>query len=90
MSLLASEVEDFPTTPPLKRMCAEIGYAAPLFYVVSARLNLRVTYISKQCIYQRLCGSLQLEIARIKCLLEQTAEVCMDESLRRSAKGSRQ
>jgi len=52
-------------------------------------LKLGATVLSKPTIYQRLCGSLQLDISKTRQLLGWTPPVSVDEGLRRAAEGFR-
>lgn len=86
-TLLVSDGEDLSTAQLLKRMGAAMGHPARLFYVPPALLKLGATVLNKPGIYQRLCGSLQLDIAKTRQLLGWTPPVSVDEGLRRAAEG---
>ena len=88
-TFLVSDGEDLSTTQLLKRMGAAIGQPARLFYLPPALLKLGATIINKPGIYQRLCGSLQLDIAKTRQLLGWIPPVSVDEGLRRAAEGFR-
>jgi len=88
-TFLVSDGEDFSTAQLLKRMGAAMGHPARLFYVPPAFLKLGATVLNKPGIYQRLCGSLQLDIAKNRQLLGWTPPVSLDEGLRRAAEGFR-
>lgn len=88
-TLLVSDGEDLSTANLLRRMGAALGRPARLFYVPTALLKLGATVVSKPDIYQRLCGSLQLDIAKIRQLLDWTPPLSVDEGLRRAADGFR-
>ncbi|MCG9022841.1 SDR family oxidoreductase [Laribacter hongkongensis] len=88
-TFLASDGEDLSTAELLKRMGAAMGKPARLFYVTPALLKLGATLLNKPGIYQRLCGSLQLDIAKTRQLLEWTPPMSVDEGLRRAAEGFR-
>jgi len=62
---------------------------ARLFYVPTALLKLGAIAVNKPGIYQRLCGSLQLDIAKTRQLLDWTPPLSVDEGLRRAADGFR-
>ena len=88
-TFLVSDGEDLSTAQLLKRMGAAMGHPARLFYVPPALLKLGATVLNKPGIYQRLCGSLQLDIAKTRQLLGWTPPVSVDEGLRRAAEGFR-
>lgn len=88
-SFLVSDGEDLSTAQLLKRMGAAMGQPARLFYMPPALLKLGATLLNKPGIYQRLCGSLQLDIAKTRQLLDWTPLVSVDEGLRRAAEGFR-
>lgn len=86
-TFLVSDGEDLSTAQLLKRMGAAMGHPARLFYVPPALLKLGATVLNKPGLYQRLCGSLQLDIAKTRQLLGWTPSVSVDEGLRRAAEG---
>lgn len=88
-TFLVSDGEDLSTAQLLKRMGAAMGQPARLFYVPTALLKLGATVVSRPGIYQRLCGSLQLDIAKTRQLLGWIPPVSVDEGLRRAAEGFR-
>jgi nucleoside-diphosphate-sugar epimerase len=88
-TFLVSDGEDLSTAQLLKRMGAAMGKLARLFYVKPALLKLGATVLNKPAIYQRLCGSLQLDIAKTRKMLDWTPPVSVNEGLRRAAEGFR-
>ncbi|MCG9101342.1 SDR family oxidoreductase [Laribacter hongkongensis] len=86
-TFLVSDGEDLSTAELLKRIGAAIGHPARLFYAPPGLLKLGATVLNKPGIYQRLCGSLQLDIAKTRQLLGWTPPVSVDEGLRRAAEG---
>jgi nucleoside-diphosphate-sugar epimerase len=88
-TFLVSDGEDLSTAELLKRMGAAMGHPARLFYLPPPLLKLGATGLNKPGIYQRLCGSLQLDIAKTRQLLGWTPPVSVDEGLRRTAEGFR-
>lgn len=88
-TFLVSDGEDISTAGLLRRMGAALGHPARLFYVPPSMLKLGAQVVNKPGIYQRLCGSLQLDIAKTRRLLGWTPPVSVDEGLRRAAEGLR-
>jgi len=88
-TFLVSDGEDLSTAELLKRMGAAMGHPARLFYLPPVLLKLAATGLHKPGIYQRLLGSLQLDIAKARQLLGWTPPVSVDEGLRRAAEGFR-
>ena len=88
-TFLASDGEDLSTAELLKRMSAAMGKPARLFYVPQALLKLGTRLSNKLGTYQRLCGSLQVDITKTRQLLGWTPPVSVDEGLRRAAEGFR-
>jgi len=88
-TFLVSDGEDISTAQLLKRMGAAMGKPARLFYMPPTLLKLGASVFNRPGIYQRLCGSLQLDIAKTRQLLGWTPPVSVDEGLRRAAEGFR-
>jgi nucleoside-diphosphate-sugar epimerase len=88
-TFLVSDGEDLSTAQLLKRMSVAMGCPAHLFYLPPVLLKLGATMLNKPGIYQRLCGSLQLDIAKTRQLLGWTPPVSVDEGLRRATEGFR-
>lgn len=88
-TFLVSDGEDLSTADLLKRMGMALGRPARLFYMPPALLKLGATALNKPGIYQRLCGSLQLDITKTRQLLDWTPSLSVDEGLRRAADGFR-
>jgi nucleoside-diphosphate-sugar epimerase len=88
-TFLASDGEDLSTADLLSRMGAALGHPARLFYVPTALLKLGTAMVNKPGIYQRLCGSLQLDITKTRQLLDWTPPISVDEGLRRTAENLR-
>lgn len=84
-TFLVSDGEDVSTAALLRRMGAALGSPARLFYVPVSVLKLGAAMFGKQSIYQRLCGSLQVDIRKTQELLDWTPPVSVDEGLRRAA-----
>jgi nucleoside-diphosphate-sugar epimerase len=88
-TFLVSDDEDLATAELLKRMGAALGYPVRLFHLPPELLKLGTVLMRKPGIYQRLCGSLQLDIAKTRQLLGWNPPVSVDEGLRRAAEGFR-
>lgn len=86
-TFLVTDGEDLSTAELLKRMSAAMGRPARFFYVPPALLQLGATLLNKPGIYQRLYGSLQLDITKTRQLLGWTPPVSVDDGLRRAAEG---
>jgi nucleoside-diphosphate-sugar epimerase len=88
-TFLVSDGEDLSTAQLLKRMGAAMGQPARLFYLPPTLLKLGASMLRSPGIYQRLCGSLQVDIAKTRQLLGWTPPVSVDEGLRRASQGFR-
>lgn len=88
-TLLVSDDEDLSTADLLRRMGAALGHPARLFRMPPSVLRLGAQMVNKPGIYQRLCGSLQLDICKTRQLLGWTPPVSVDEGLRHAAEGWR-
>jgi nucleoside-diphosphate-sugar epimerase len=84
-TFLVSDGEDLSTADLLKRMAVALGRSAKLYYIPPALLMLGAVLVRKTDIYQRLCGSLQLDIMKTREVLGWTPLVSVDEGLRRAA-----
>jgi nucleoside-diphosphate-sugar epimerase len=84
-----SDGEDLSTAQILKRMGTTVGQPARLFYLPPALLKLGATELNKPGMYQRLCGSLQVDVTKTIRLLGWTPLVSVDEGLRRAAESFR-
>lgn len=88
-TLLVSDGEDLSTAELLKRMGSAMGHPARLLRLPSGLLKLGAVVVRRPGIYQRLCGSLQLDIAKTRQLLGWTPPMSVDDGLRCAAKGFR-
>lgn len=84
-TFMVSDGEDLSTADLLQRLGEAQGTPARLFHAPRAALKLGAALIGKQGIYQRLCGSLQVDISKTRRLLDWTPPVSVDEGLRRVA-----
>lgn len=83
-TFLVSDGEDLSTAELLRRAGVALGIHTRLFYVPTTILKLGARMVSKQGLYQRLCGSLQVDIAKTRNLLNWYPKVSIDEGLRRA------
>lgn len=88
-TFLVSDGEDLSTAGLLERIGAALGHPARLFYVPPSILKLGAQVVNKPGIYQRLCGSLQLDIAKTQRVLGWIPPMSVDEGLRHAAEGFR-
>jgi nucleoside-diphosphate-sugar epimerase len=88
-TFLVSDDEDLSTAVLLRRMGAALGHPARMFYLPPSMLKLGAQVVNKPGIYQRLCSSLQLDIAKTRQLLGWKPPVSVDEGLRHAAEGFR-
>jgi nucleoside-diphosphate-sugar epimerase len=88
-TFMVSDGEDISTADLLTRLAAALGKSVRLFDVPVIFLKLGAILLNKYNIYQRLCGSLQVDITKTQRLLGWTPPISVDEGLRRSAAGVR-
>lgn len=88
-TFLVSDGEDLSTAQLLKRMGHAMGHPASLFWLPPALLKLGATILNKPEIYQRVYGSLQLDITKTRQLLGWAPPVSVDEGLRHATESFR-
>ncbi len=88
-TFLVSDGEDLSTAELLRRMGNALGHPPRLFYVPASLLKFGARAMNMPGIYQRLCGSLQLDISKTQQLLGWAPSVSVDEGLRRTGEGFR-
>ena len=86
-TFLVSDDEDISTAELLRRMGLALKRPAKLFYVPKLLLQFGAVLLNKLEVYQRLCGSLQVDITKTKDLLHWKPPLSVDEGLRRVIKG---
>lgn len=86
-TFLASDGEDLSTAELLYRLGAALGRPACLMPVPESWLSFGARLTGRPEIYQRLCGSLQLDIAHTREQLGWTPPFSVDEGLRRTVRG---
>lgn len=84
---LVSDGEDLSTADLLRRMGQALGKPARLLPVPPALLKLGATLLGKPELAQRLCGSLQVDIAKTRALLGWTPPLSVNEGLKKAAEG---
>ncbi len=89
-TFLVSDGEDLSTADLLRRMGLALGKPARLFYVPTSVLKQGAMLLNKPGIYQRLCESLQVDIAKTRKQLNWTPPLSVDEGLRRAVQGIRE
>jgi nucleoside-diphosphate-sugar epimerase len=82
---LVSDGEDLSSAELLTRMAKALGKPARLFFVPIPILKLGAILLNKRSIFQRLCGSLQVDIGKTRQLLGWNPPITIDEGLRRAA-----
>lgn len=83
-TFLVTDGEDFSTTELLRRVGQAMGEPARLIPVPVSVLELGARLLGKQAMAQRLCGNLQVDIAKAREVLGWTPPVSVDEGLRRA------
>lgn len=86
-TFLVSDGEDISTADLLRRMGGALGRPARLFYVPASALKYGAALVGREDVYQRLCGSLQVDIGHTQKLLNWVPPLSVDEGLSRAAKG---
>lgn len=84
-TFLVSDGEDLSTAELLRRMGRTLGRPARLIPIPVEVLKFGATVLGRAGVAQRLCGSLQVDIAKTRDLLGWSPPVSVDEGLRRTA-----
>jgi nucleoside-diphosphate-sugar epimerase len=84
-TFMASDGDDLSTANLLRRMGSAMGIPARLFYVPPTLLRAGAAILKRPGLYQRLCGSLQVDITKTRQILEWEPPLSVDEGLRRTA-----
>jgi len=84
-TFLVSDDEDLSTADLLKGIGAAIERPVRLFHLPPALLKLGASVLNNRHVYQRLCGSLQLDISTTCKVLSWTPPISVDEGFRRTA-----
>lgn len=86
-TFLVSDAEDVSTTQLLRRTAQAMGKRAFLLPVPTSVLELGATLLGKHGVAQRLCGSLQVDIDKTRCLLGWTPPLTLDQGLKKAVEG---
>ena len=86
-TFLVSDGEDLSTVEILIRMGQVLRKPARLFYVPIWLLKFGAFALNKSSIYQRLCGSLQLDISKTRNVLAWHPPLSVEEGLQHAARG---
>ena len=86
-TFLVSDGEDVSTTALLRRTAQAMEKKIFLLPVPAFVLEWAAALLGKRAVAQRLCGSLQLDIAKTRQLLGWIPPVSLDEGLRRAVEG---
>jgi UDP-glucose 4-epimerase len=84
-TFLVSDGEDLSTTNLLRRLGLALGKPAHLLAVPPGMVVAAATLIGKRDMATRLCGSLQVDISKLRNVLGWTPPVSVDEGLRKVA-----
>ncbi|MDD1612271.1 MAG: SDR family oxidoreductase [Methylococcaceae bacterium] len=85
-TFLVSDGEDLSTPELLQRTASAIGRPARLFSVPDWLLRVAANVLGKKTTYQKLCTSLQVDIAKTRTILGWTPPVKLDQALQSTAK----
>jgi nucleoside-diphosphate-sugar epimerase len=89
-TFLVSDGEDVSTTELLRRTAQAMGQKALLLPVPASVLVLCATLLGKRAVAQRLCGSMQVDIAKTCRLLGWIPPLTLDQGLRKAVEGIQQ
>ncbi|WP_255368480.1 SDR family oxidoreductase [Polaromonas sp. OV174] len=87
-TFLVSDGHDLSTTELVRGLADATGMSARLLPVPFRVLEAGAAFLGKRGAVQRLCGNLQVDISRARCLLGWVPPVSVDEGLRRAAAGT--
>lgn len=86
-TFLVSDGEDLSTTDLLQRTATALCVNARLFAVPPMLLKLLAKLLGKEAVYQRLCGSLQIDMTKTQQLLNWRPPLSVQNGLRLAARG---
>jgi nucleoside-diphosphate-sugar epimerase len=88
-TLLVSDGEDLSTAELIERLGVILGRPARLFYMPTDLIKLGANIVNKSHMYERVCGSLQMDITATQELLQWSPPLSVDEGLHRALEGFR-
>ena len=88
-TFLVSDDMDLSTSELLRRLAAAMGVPARLLPVPVWALHAAAKLAGRNALFQRLCGSLQVDIANTREALDWCPPIGVDEGLRRATEGFR-
>lgn len=86
-TFLVSDEETLSMTSLLRRTSVALGVKARLFSIPPILLKFAAKLIGREAVYQRLCGSLQIDMTKTQQLLDWKPPLSVDEGLRLAAEG---
>jgi nucleoside-diphosphate-sugar epimerase len=86
-TFLVSDGEDLSTADLLQRTATALGVNVRLFYGPPALLKLLAKLLGKEAVYQRLCGSLQIDMTKTQQLLNWRPPLSVQKGLSLAARG---
>ncbi len=86
-TFLVSDEESLSTASLLRRTSVALGVKVRLFPIPPILLKFAAKLLRRESVYQRLCGSLQIDITKTQKLLGWKPPLSVDEGLRLAAKG---
>jgi len=84
---VVSDGEDLSTTELLRRTARALGVPARLVPLPASLIGAGAAMLGKRSAFQRLCGSLQVDISKARRLLAWNPSFTVDEELRRATSG---
>ena len=87
---MVSDGEDVSTTELLRRTAQAMGKRARLLPVPAFVLEAGAAFVGKRAVAQRLCGSLQVDMAKTQTLLGWSPPLTLDEGLKKAVEGTDQ
>jgi nucleoside-diphosphate-sugar epimerase len=84
-TFMVSDGEDLSTTALLRKMASALERPARLLPVPAVLLNAAARMLGKRSLSQRLCGSLQVDIAKTRAVLGWTPPLSVEQALRLTA-----
>ncbi|KAF2406130.1 UDP-glucose 4-epimerase [Pseudomonas antarctica] len=84
-TFMVSDGEDLSTTQLLRKMASALGKPARLLPVPAVLLRAAANVLGKGSLSQRLCGSLQVDIAKTRAVLGWTPPLSVDQALKVTA-----